>query len=170
MCLCVTQVSAEEAEKMAQAIKQEDGSKRTIEKLLRRRKLKKTYEYEVLWKGHLETTWLSYERLEEMGFQKMMAEVNAKEAAQAGLALKPLTQANIEKHLQDLGLDPEFGTHSQMRGLSGKDGDVSMFWGALAGLWACHLLKTCGQACVLLSCSGKECICDCTNADLSRHG
>lgn len=123
--LCSVQVSAEEAEKMAQAIKQEDGSKRTIEKLLRRRKLKKTYEYEVLWKGHLETTWLSYERLEEMGFQKMMAEVNAKEAAQAGLQLKPLTQASIEKHLQDLGLDPEFGTHSQMRGLSGDYALVS---------------------------------------------
>lgn len=104
---------------MAQAIKQEDGSKRTVEKLLGRRKLKKNYEYEVQWKGCLETTWVSDERLKELGFQKMMTEIDAKEAARAGMALKPLTQANIEKHLQDLGLDPEFGTHSQMRGLSG---------------------------------------------------
>jgi elongation factor 3 len=113
------QISAEEEAKMAQAIKQDDGSKKTVEKLLGRRKLKKNYEYEVQWKGCLETTWVSDERLKELGFQKMMTEVDAKEAARAGMALKPLTQANIEKHLQDLGLEPEFGTHSQMRGLSG---------------------------------------------------
>eukprot|EP00884_Botryococcus_braunii_P020582 jgi/Botrbrau1/7207/Bobra.0300s0033.1 len=113
------QITAEEEAKMAQAIKQEDGSKKTVEKLLGRRKLKKNYEYEVQWKGCLETTWVSDERLKELGFQKMMTEIDAKEAARAGMALKPLTQANIEKHLKDLGLDPEFGTHSQMRGLSG---------------------------------------------------
>jgi elongation factor 3 len=114
-----SQVTAEEEAKMAQAIKQDDGSKKVVEKLLGRRKLKKNYEYEVQWKGCLETSWLSDEKLKELGFQKMMTEVDAKEAARAGMALKPLTQANIEKHLQDLGLDPEWGTHAQIRGLSG---------------------------------------------------
>lgn len=36
-----------------------------------------------------------------------------------GLMAKPLTQANIMKHLEDFGLEPEFSTHSLMRGLSG---------------------------------------------------
>jgi len=32
---------------------------------------------------------------------------------------KPLTALNIQKHLEDFGLEPEFSTHSLMRGLSG---------------------------------------------------
>lgn len=54
-----------------------------------------------------------------MGFEKMVVEVDAKEAAQAGLMAKPLTSLNIQKHLEDFGLESEFSTHSLMRGLSG---------------------------------------------------
>lgn len=53
---------------------------------------------------------------------KLVAEVDMKEAARAGLlglGSKPLTSDNIEKHLTDFGLDPEFGVHSRIRGLSG---------------------------------------------------
>ncbi len=32
---------------------------------------------------------------------------------------RPLTKANVEKHLGLLGLEAEFATHSHMRGLSG---------------------------------------------------
>jgi len=42
-----------------------------------------------------------------------------KEASRAGLITRPLTQKVVEKHLDDLGIEAEFGTHSQMRGLSG---------------------------------------------------
>lgn len=45
------QVTAEEAEKMAQQFKMEDGTKRVVDKLISRRKMKKTYEYEVQWKN-----------------------------------------------------------------------------------------------------------------------
>lgn len=33
--------------------------------------------------------------------------------------LRPLTKANVEKHLGVLGLEAEFATHAHMRGLSG---------------------------------------------------
>lgn len=36
-----------------------------------------------------------------------------------GLYQRPLTAVNIEKHLGALGLEPEFATHSMIRGLSG---------------------------------------------------
>jgi len=58
-------------------------------------------------------------RLEEMGFTKMVNEIDSKEAARLGLQTRPLTTAVIQKHLEDVGIEPEFGTHSRMRGLSG---------------------------------------------------
>ena len=44
-------ISDEELAKMQQQFKMEDGTKRVLEKLVARRKLKKQYEYEVQWKG-----------------------------------------------------------------------------------------------------------------------
>ena len=54
-----------------------------------------------------------------MGFTKMVNEIDAKEAARLGMQTRPLTTAVIQKHLEDVGIEPEFGTHSRMRGLSG---------------------------------------------------
>lgn len=64
-------------------------------------------------------TWIPRDDLIQMGFEKMVIEVDAKEAAQAGLMAKPLTALNVQKHLEDFGLESEFSTHSLMRGLSG---------------------------------------------------
>lgn len=58
-------------------------------------------------------------RLIDMGFEKLVNELDMKEASRAGLVTRPLTQKVVEKHLEDLGIEPEFGTHSHMRGLSG---------------------------------------------------
>lgn len=55
-----------------------------------------------------------------MGFEKMVNAIDLKEAAAMGLYQRPLTTAVIEKHLADLGIEPEFGTHSRIRGLSGE--------------------------------------------------
>ena len=67
----------DEEEKMAE-VKVVDGVKRVVEKLLGRRKQKRGYEYEVQWKGEAETSWLSRDRLEEMGFQKMLTDIDMK--------------------------------------------------------------------------------------------
>jgi len=114
------QVSKEEEAKMAQSISI-NGVKVVVELLLGRRKLKNSYEYEVQWIGQPpdKNMWLPRSQLEGMGFGKMVQEIDAKEAARLGLYARPLTQAVISKHLEDFGLEPEFSTHSQMRGLSG---------------------------------------------------
>ena len=59
-------------------------------------------------------------RLVEVGFEKMVNELDVKEAARLGMHTRPLTTAVVQQHLADLGVDPEFGTHSHMRGLSGE--------------------------------------------------
>jgi elongation factor 3 len=112
--LCTPQLKEEEEKKMKE-VKVVDGVKRVVEKLLGRRKLKRGYEYEVQWKGEMETSWLTRDRLEEMGFSKMLTDIDMKEAAAAGLLGKPLTAKNVEELLANLGLPAEFATHSQVR-------------------------------------------------------
>ncbi|KAG0733109.1 hypothetical protein G6F62_013607 [Rhizopus arrhizus] len=97
-----------------------DGEKRVIEEIVGRRKLKQSYEYEVSWVGRssVDNTWISRQKLEDMGFGKKIAEVDSAEAAKMGLN-RPLTAKEIEKHLTEVGLEAEFATHSRIRGLSG---------------------------------------------------
>ena len=64
--------------------------------------------------------WSVCHRLVEVGFEKMVNELDVKEAARLGMHTRPLTTAVVQQHLADLGVDPEFGTHSHMRGLSGE--------------------------------------------------
>merc|ERR1712060_465716 len=40
-------------------------------------------------------------------------------ASRAGMYVRPLTGSNVEQHLEDVGLDKEFGTHARMASLSG---------------------------------------------------
>ena len=56
----MAQITDEELAKMQQQFKMEDGTKRTLDKLVARRKLKKQYEYEVQWKGFdpTQNTWM----------------------------------------------------------------------------------------------------------------
>lgn len=65
----------------------EDGTmlKLKVDKLLARRKLKKDYEYEVQWqgKGPEASTWLTRDDLVEMGLEKMVMDLDMKEAARA---------------------------------------------------------------------------------------
>jgi len=113
-------ISEEEEKKMKQQVAI-DGIKRVVERLCGRRKLRSGYEYEVSWVGcHPDqNVWIPRDKLVEMGFEKMVNELDAKEAAAQGLYAKPLTAKNIEKHMEEFGLEPEFTTHSLMKGLSG---------------------------------------------------
>ena len=71
-----------------------------------------------------------------MGFEKLVNELDMKEASRAGLVTRPLTQKVVEKHLEDLGIEPEFGTHSHMRGLSGAPSRFPVCMEALRALEA----------------------------------
>jgi elongation factor 3 len=112
--------NAEEEKQMAQLIVH-DGVKKVVEKIVGRRKLKQSYEYEVQWVGlHPDkNSWLSRNELENLGFIKLVNEMDAQKSAEAGLVNRPLTTGAVEKHLGDVGLEAEFATHSQIKGLSG---------------------------------------------------
>jgi elongation factor 3 len=103
-------------------------SKRIVKRLTNlRRKDKKSgqYEYEVVWttdKGaSMPNTWERAARLVKhaKGFEKLIKVIDTKEAAKEGMYQRPLTQKNVEQHLEDVGLDAEFGTHNRISSLSG---------------------------------------------------
>jgi elongation factor 3 len=96
-----------------------DGVKRSLERIGGRRKLKRSYEYEIFWKNEESAMWMARELLETLGFQQLLNQVDAKDAASNGLLGKPLTAKNVEDHMANIGLDAEFTTHSRIRGLSG---------------------------------------------------
>lgn len=54
-----------------------------------------------------------------LGFDKLMQRVDEREAQSQGAFNRPLTQVNIEKHYQDVGLEVEYTVHTQIRALSG---------------------------------------------------
>eukprot|EP00854_Cymbomonas_tetramitiformis_P018033 gene18033-21477_t len=123
------QYTPEEEKQMAEKIKvtgmewQEEGKIEmlVLDKIIGRRSKKNTQEYEVVWKDKSmdNTTYIEREKLEKLGFTKYLNRIDEREAARAGLYARPLTIKNVEKHIEDFGLDAEFGTHNRIRGLSG---------------------------------------------------
>jgi elongation factor 3 len=113
-------LTEEEKEKMAAALVI-GGVKRVVDKICTRKKGKKGYEYDVQWKnsGPEDNAWLGRDTLVAAGFEKMVNEFDAKEAAAQGMLARPLTVGNVEKHLGNIGLEAEFATHNRMKGLSG---------------------------------------------------
>ena len=97
--------------------------KLVLKEVMSRRKLKAGFEYEVSWVGQSadKNSWMPRQAIEagDPAFGKMLDAYDAKMAAQEGSVATPLTQANIAKHLAQLGLEQEFTLHSRIRGLSG---------------------------------------------------
>ncbi|KAI8083059.1 P-loop containing nucleoside triphosphate hydrolase protein [Halteromyces radiatus] len=114
------QWSEEERKQMEKHI-EINGDKRQIETLLGRAKLKKTFQYEVKWRNllHKYNTWISREKLLELGFQKMVQQFDDKEASREGLMYRELTVPAIRQHFQDVGLDPDIAQYSKVSELSG---------------------------------------------------
>ncbi|KAG0263386.1 translational elongation factor EF-1 alpha [Actinomortierella ambigua] len=80
-----------------------------------------SFEYKVRWTGRTyeDNSWISRDTLEDWGLGKVLQILDDKEAAKAGAWTRALTAVEVEKHLDDLGLDAEFATHNRIRGLSG---------------------------------------------------
>merc|ERR1712178_334029 len=57
--------------------------------------------------------------LVRMGYIKLVQREDERQAAMAGLLTKQLTQAGVEKHLSDYGVDPESASHTQIHSMSG---------------------------------------------------
>ncbi|KAF9197528.1 hypothetical protein BGZ49_001987, partial [Haplosporangium sp. Z 27] len=98
-----------------------DGSKRQVEMIMGRQKLKKSYQYEIKWKGHVHkfNTWMPREKLLELGFDKLIRQFDDREASREGLGYRELSPTAIRKHLEDVGLDGDIADHNMISGLSG---------------------------------------------------
>jgi len=114
-----------EQQKIPIVFSQESGPslKKVVEKLMGGRKdgKKGEKEYEVKWVGssHENNSYVKASKLEERGFSKFMRILDQKIAARESAYARTLTQASVEAHLKDVGLDAEFATHYRMRALSG---------------------------------------------------
>ena len=84
---------------------------------------KKQYEYEVKWKDKdmSSNSWLTPDTLEKYNqiFGKVIKMIDHKISAKEQMALNPLTQENIEKHMENIGLEVEYTTHFRIGALSG---------------------------------------------------
>eukprot|EP00182_Erythrolobus_australicus_P003308 CAMPEP_0185831986 /NCGR_PEP_ID=MMETSP1353-20130828/1818_1 /TAXON_ID=1077150 /ORGANISM="Erythrolobus australicus, Strain CCMP3124" /LENGTH=1073 /DNA_ID=CAMNT_0028530113 /DNA_START=67 /DNA_END=3288 /DNA_ORIENTATION=+ len=110
--------------------KSDDGLKEYKEKVVIRsltghrrvqRGTKSDYEYEVKFenKPGSFTVWLPLDKLEGMGWGKELKKVDEKVASRSAAFQTPLTSSNVEKHLENIGLDKEYGTHCRIGQLSG---------------------------------------------------
>ena len=84
----------------------------------RESKEKKEYEYDLKYM-HGDEGWLGVKVLTARGWGKAMKAVDLRIAQRSGLFIRTLSSANVEKHLTDCGLEPEFATHYRMAALSG---------------------------------------------------
>eukprot|EP00542_Grammatophora_oceanica_P021342 CAMPEP_0194038644 /NCGR_PEP_ID=MMETSP0009_2-20130614/10862_1 /TAXON_ID=210454 /ORGANISM="Grammatophora oceanica, Strain CCMP 410" /LENGTH=1038 /DNA_ID=CAMNT_0038681219 /DNA_START=42 /DNA_END=3158 /DNA_ORIENTATION=+ len=97
--------------------------KKVVGELVGGRKTNKSkeYEYEVRYAGSTVDSgeYLPQKTLKKMGWDKAMKAVDLKIAQRSGLYVRPLSTKNVEQHLEDCGLDREFGTHYRLSALSG---------------------------------------------------
>lgn len=98
-----------------------DGSKRKIELLMGRQKLKKSYQYEVKWRGmdHRYNTWVSREDLLNKGMAKLVQQFDDLEASREGAGARDTSLQLVRKHLEDIGLDGDIAQYNEISGLSG---------------------------------------------------
>merc|ERR1711977_354512 len=103
--------------------KQDENNVVIPDAILNRRQNKKemTMEYQMKWQmqGIESATWVEKDIIVAMGFLKMVQREDERQACMAGLQSKQLTQPDIEKHLKDFGVDPEFASHTQINQMSG---------------------------------------------------
>lgn len=114
-------LSAEEAEQMKVPIVAQTGEKRTIEFIVGRSKLKKSYQYEIKWVGleHKYNTWIPRERLLELGFSKLVQKFDDFDASREGAGSRDLSQKAIRSELEAVGLNGEIAENNAMGGYSG---------------------------------------------------
>eukprot|EP00941_MAST-03F_sp_MAST-3F-sp1_P002864 g2864.t1 len=114
--------------------------KRKIEKIVARRKDKKSYVYECKFFGKRmdDNIWYPRDFLARRGFTKMMLALDARLAAAESMQHRPLTRTNVTAHLKAVGLDDEEANHSRIMDLSGGQ-KVKVVLAACT--WACpHLI------------------------------
>mmetsp|Transcript_27727 Transcript_27727/g.50043 ORF Transcript_27727/g.50043 Transcript_27727/m.50043 type:complete len:1266 (+) Transcript_27727:123-3920(+) len=112
-----------------------------VKALVGRRRRARKLEYEVTFvdRPEKDNKYMTIEELEAMGFSNLIKQYDEKvKAREAGLDIRPTTTREIQKHLDDFGLEQEFGTYGKIRGLSGGQ-KVKLV--LAAAMWNCpHLM------------------------------
>ncbi|KAF8656119.1 hypothetical protein AX16_002757 [Volvariella volvacea WC 439] len=98
-----------------------DGSKRKLELIMGRQKLKKTYQYEIKWRGldHKYNTWVPRDDLINKGFTKLVQQFDDLESSRDGAGSRDTNANLVRKHLEDIGLDGDIAQYNEISGLSG---------------------------------------------------
>ena len=86
-----------------------------------RQKLKKSFQYEIKWKGldHKFNTWVARDDLMEKGFGKIVQQFDDLEASREGAGQRDTAAHLVRKHLEDIGLDGDIAQYNEISGLSG---------------------------------------------------
>jgi len=104
--------------------KDDDGKNQKAMKVIveltgsRRENKQKEMEYECKFRDQSEQ-YLPLKTLVKRGWEKGAKAIDARIAQRAGMYVRTLSSANVEKHLSDCGLEAEFATHYRMSALSG---------------------------------------------------
>ncbi|CAO3678584.1 unnamed protein product [Umbelopsis ramanniana] len=116
-----TRIWSEEEQKQMDTYVNINGESRQVEFIIGRSKLKKTFQYEIKWRNlrHKNNTWLSREKLMELGFGKLVQQFDDKEASREGLAYRDLTSMAIRQHFEDVGLASDIAMYNKIEQLSG---------------------------------------------------
>ncbi|KAJ3318655.1 translational elongation factor EF-1 alpha [Boothiomyces sp. JEL0866] len=80
------------------------------------------FEYEVRFLNEAPTadgTYVPHKTLIKQGWEKACKAIDMRIAQSSGLQMRALSSVNVEKHLNDVGLEPEFASHTRMGALSG---------------------------------------------------
>jgi elongation factor 3 len=86
-----------------------------------RQKLKKSYQYEIKWRGldHKFNTWIPREELLDKGLQKLVSQFDDLKASREGAGQRDTSALIVRKLLKDVGLDGDIAQYNKIAGLSG---------------------------------------------------
>jgi len=102
------------------------------------KKMKTPIDFKWVGKPAGMNAFIAHTTLIDMGYEKLCKEQDEKIASRQSTYANPLTGSNVERHLDGIGLEPEFGSHCRIRALSGGQ-KVKVVLGAT--LWNCpHIL------------------------------
>ncbi|KAF8441475.1 P-loop containing nucleoside triphosphate hydrolase protein [Boletus edulis BED1] len=98
-----------------------DGSKRKLELVMGRQKLKKSLQYEIKWRGldHKWNTWVPRDQLLAKGYGKIVQQFDDLESSREGAGARETRAELVRKHLEDIGLDGDIAQYNEISGLSG---------------------------------------------------
>ncbi|THH07494.1 hypothetical protein EW145_g3336 [Phellinidium pouzarii] len=93
-----------------------DGTTRKLEHILGRQKLKKSFQYEVKWRGldHRYNTWVPRDDLLSKGFSKVVQQFDDLESSREGAGTRDTAAHLVRKHLEDIGLDGDIAQYNEI--------------------------------------------------------